>query len=338
MQVSGPITSSLYELEGRTILLLGDMHFSRSGDCAHAGTRGTDVVDWLHGALQSGTPDSPVDLYLETKERSSSFVERFLALLGLCSTPGHIHDVIDFFATQRCLASVKRGCTRHYPHARVHYVDPRATRVSDLNRFVQSVQPLVMMANAELPNTRLSAIPASPAVTAALRWIKKRPTAKNVVDAVRANFDALKITKQLGAMDRADRTRLRAWFTSKAAELERGASGVAYTHHAAAMLKAVSARPFTTRDYTALVSSGPHLFKYVLDATLLEMDMYALGRMLRSFQGAPRPMRIILYAGDAHVQNYESGLAALGATRIERGDQTHLRCTTLGQRTLKVFS
>ena len=338
MLVSGPITSSLYELDGRKILLLGDMHFSKTGDCTHVGKNGKDIVRWMHDALKSATTDQPVDLYLETRERSPSFIDQFMQMLGITASPGHIHDVINYFSSKQCLAKVKRSCAREYPGARIHYVDPRQLMVSGLSQFVNNVQPLLVLANGELPNTALSDIPSNRYVAKAVRWIKMRPTARSVVDAVRENFDLLKITKQMGAMDRHERTQLKAWFQSKANELEKSATGMAYTHHAAAMLKAVSAKPFTSRDYTTLVVSAPNLFKYVLDATLLEMDMYALGRMLRKFKGAERPSRIIVYAGDAHIQNYESCLAALKARRIERGDQSHLRCTSLGPKTIATFS
>ena len=338
MQVSGPITSALYEIGGRKVLLCGDMHFSRTGDCKKT-NKSMSIAEWLHVALSNSAPNHVVDLYLETRERTPDFVQGFLQGMGVGpESPGYIHDVIEYFASLQCLSRIKTRCHELYPWARVHYVDPRTLPMSDLNNFIHLMQPLMNSSNGYLLETRLSDIQKRPEFKKAMQWLRARPTAKAVTQAIEDNFDRLKISRQLkNVVDAKERGKLKAWFKSCVSDLIKSPTGVAYDHYAASMVSAAAARPFDSRAYVEFVTSSPYLFSFVLEATLLEMDMYALGRMLRTFKDAPRPERVIVYAGDHHVQNYESCLKFMGGKCLERGKQGTLRCTEFGPKTEKTF-
>lgn len=337
MQISGPISSALYERDNRHFLFLGDMHFSKMGDCASSPESSLDVTDWLHKILSTSTHDHVIDLYLESQERSPTFIEKFTHQLGMTNSPGHIHDVINYFSTKQCLSKIKTKCAKLYPGARIHYVDPRSKPTSDLTQFMSHLKPLLFTSN-NVPTEKLDTVQDASEFKRIVRWLKARPTAHDVLSSVKSNFEVLKISKQLGHMKPEDRKLLLEWFKKEAKTLETSVTGISFNHYSERMRHAAKETPFTSRSYVELLTSAPYLFSFVLEATLLEMDMYALGRMFRSFKDGTRPERIVVYAGDHHIRNYESCLKMMGAKCLERGEQTYMRCSKVGPKTLKMFS
>jgi hypothetical protein len=336
MQISGPISSSLYKRGDRHFLLLGDMHFSKQGDCSKSSSGSVDVTVWLHKIMESSTKEHVVDVYLESQERSPTFIEKFTQQLGMTASPGHIHDVINYFSSKQCLSKIKTRCAKLYPGARVHYVDPRSKPTSDLMQFMQHLKPLLFTSN-EVPQAQLETVPESAEFKKIVRWLKARPTANDVLTSLRANFGQLKITKQLDNMLPSDRKQIMEWFKLETKTLESSVTGLSFDHYSKLMRDAAAEKPFTSRAYVELLTSAPYLFSFVLEATLLEMDMYALGRMFRSFKDGSRPERVVVYAGDHHIRNYESCMIHMGAKCVERGKQTYMRCSKIGAKTTGVF-
>lgn len=337
MQISGPISSTLYGRSGRHFLLLGDMHFSKMGDCANSSAKSIDITDWLHMILKTSTTGNVVDLYLESQERSPTFIDKFTQQLGITSSPGHIHDVINYFSSKQCLSKIKTKCARLYPGARIHYVDPRSKPVSNLMQFMQHLKPLLFTSN-EVPLAQLNTVQDSAEFKKIVGWLKARPTARDVLASVKSNFGVLKITKQLDNMKSEDRKLILEWFKKETKSLESSVTGIAFNHYSERMREAASDKNFTSRSYVELLTSAPYLFSFVLEATLLEMDMYALGRMFRSFKDGAKPERIVVYAGDHHIRNYESCIKYMGGKLIESGEQTHMRCSKIGQKTMEVYT
>lgn len=337
MQISGPISSSLYERGERHFLFLGDMHFSKMGDCANSKKPSVDVTEWLHKILSTSTPKHVIDLYLESQERSPTFVEKFTQQMGITNSPGHIHDVINYFSSKQCLTKIKSKCAKLYPGARIHYVDPRSKQISDLNQFMHHLRSLLFNSN-QVPKIQLDEVQNESEFKKVVKWLKARPTAHDVLMSVKSNFGALKITRQLENMKAEDRKMLLEWFKNETMTLETSVTGLSFDFYSKKMRDAAKEKPFTSRSYVELLTSAPYLFSFVLEATLLEMDMYALGRMLRSFKDGTRPERIVVYAGDHHIRNYESCLAFMGAKCLEKGEQTYIRCSKIGPKTTEMFS
>jgi hypothetical protein len=230
---------------------------------------------------------------------------------------------ISFFANQGCLAGDFGACHKMFPHGRVHFVDRRKQRGSLYDVLFEHVFAI----QRAVDSGSLKRIRAA-AKTSHTALAEKYPTVTSILQALRSSFDGKtnKSAKQLEAIaEPAIARKVMAWIAAheKRVTTEHGA---VYKEAVAAMRR-VAAPGSTPRDAECwLECHFSAIDTAVLEVTALEMDVYAMGRLLRTFKDGTTIARCIVYAGDGHIRNYERLLHALGWRNFGRVEYLSTRC------------
>lgn len=253
------------------------------------------VQEWLPRALRRG----PVDLFLEE-----------VAEEGFDSRPAvdSIEEVHNAF--RDCLSpnlEVRAACAARHAPSRVHFVDHvRKGLGTEPDRLDQA-------ASGGGGATRIA------------KRLRVR-SFQDMLDVLESRRDPRTI-KQMDAMDAGMRARLLAGY-HVAVEHIRRSLGAEFDRALAAALGG------------ALAGGGDEeavliMQEAVLDVCTLEMDLYALARMFRTFADGTRAGDVAVYAGATHARRYALFVATLpGARSLETGELVHgERCIRVGPAT-----
>lgn len=319
------------------MLLLGDVHFSWSGSCgsqrsgrhSREPVADTDAVHlYLDRFLSSGSSERPVDVFLESKTLEAPFsalVQKLRDMVGAVR-PAHgpLHRTFLFFHERGCLSSDKTVCEHRYPHGRVHFVDRRDSQLgSFFKKFYDRMARTVEARDRSAADLRR-------AFSSLKSFLADYPTVSRACDAVRlqVNSDANKANKQVaGIQEPSAREAVSRWLTAHLRDIKREYRKP--YERAVAELGPVCERSSTPRAMFGWFAHAHALVDVFMFAGIVEMDVYAMGRLLRSFSDGSRPERSVVYAGDAHIQAYEKLLTDLGWHPVGTVKHSDLRCLSM---------
>ena len=340
VKISGPVFAKcMRSRDGKhSVLLLGDAHFSWAGTCDKSseteqpGDKHDDasgVRDLVDTFLRSGDAVDYADVFVEAgiREMPGTLSRMMHKLTGEVLGPtesGPLTELIRHFADRGCLEYGRAECRKRYPHGRVHFVDRRQDAKSLLYELLPNVG---MGLAAAVHEGSLSQARAQARKLA--KAFDKYPTVQSLTKLLRSRLStsANKSTKQVEAIaDKATQKKVWDWLHEGEKELV-DLYGSVYKEAKRDLDAALKDNGGTPRALMLWVLAYPtKLVSMVLFVTIFEMDVYTMGRLLREFKDGTRAQRSMVYAGDAHIKNYEGLLAKLGWKDCGKVSYHSMRC------------
>jgi hypothetical protein len=313
-QVRGPISLSEHWHPGlgKHIYVFGDKHVNQA-KCRESNQRAVRIDQFLDRVIKANK-DKVLDIFLEMEyigsrsgkrqRRHHTFEEPRDFITGLMVT------------YEQCLRISKRAC--EHPNIRAHYVDIR---------FHRTLESIIMewfvMGQGQPEATRSSRDHSRAVHEWWLHGLQHSPVLVNSFPLqqplINRILEETKIKKQLAAVKDAKlRQYLLNWGLNELHRLNRAFGSDITTLRTA---------PQKTRAFFA-----------ILEIVSTFMDMYALARIFRSFRQVPGkysddPTHVIIYAGDAHSQNYRRVLKKLGFKLVQetRSEKRYHQCLDISR-------